>query len=71
MSFHPYMAEQLAVLRQRELLDAAATARRVPRKRSRLLALARSARRSFDRSRATERPPVVATTSRPQGVAAG
>ncbi len=65
MSFHPYMAEQLAVLRQRELLEEAARVRRVPRKRFRLLALASSARRSLARPSAPARPPVVASTSRP------
>lgn len=65
MTFHPYMAEQLAVLRQRELLDEAARVRRVPRKRLRLLALASAARRSMARPSAPAQPPVVATTSGP------
>jgi hypothetical protein len=70
MSIHPYMAEQLAVLRQRELLEDAARVRLVPRKRFRLLALASAARRSLVRSSAPSRPPVVATNSVVQGVAA-
>jgi hypothetical protein len=71
MSIHPSMAEQLAVLRQRELLDEAARFRSVPRKRSRLLALAIAARRSFVKPSAPARPPVVAATSpRSRGLAA-
>jgi hypothetical protein len=60
MYIHPYMVEQLAVLRQRELLEDAARVRLVPRKRSRLQGLARAARRSFARSSAPARTPVVA-----------
>jgi hypothetical protein len=64
MSYAPNMIEQVAALRHRELLDEAAS-RRVPRKRSRLLALASAARRSIARPTAPAPSAAVATASRP------
>ncbi len=65
MSFPPHIANDLVTHRQSELLEEAARARRVPRKRFRLLALAAAVRRSISRPSAPERPPAGATTARP------